>query len=148
MSDAKPPANPPAPVDLDLEWEGERRFRGRAGAVEIVMDSAAQAGPTPVQALAFALAGCMAIDLVHILTRARHTVFSLVTIFTGERAPEEPHRFVKIDLRFSIATTAPAEQVQRALDLSRNKYCSVWNSLRQDIEFNVGYELNQEEPGV
>lgn len=62
----EPKSQPPSPVPivLDLEWEGEKRLRGRAGSLEIVMDGAALAGPTPVQALAFSLAGCMAIDVV------------------------------------------------------------------------------------
>ena len=115
MSDAKPPANPPAPVDLDLEWEGERRFRGRAGAVEIVMDSAAQAGPTPVQALAFALAGCMAIDLVVILTRGRFELRGLRARLVAQRAPEDPKRFLAVDLRFTIGGAIPPDRVERAL---------------------------------
>jgi putative redox protein len=98
--------------------------------------------------LALSLAGCMAIDLVHILTRGHHTIGALSTTFTGERAPDEPHRFVKIDLAFAIATDASAEHVARAIELSRTKYCSVWNSLRQDIDFNVTYELKPQEEGA
>jgi putative redox protein len=70
----------------------------------------------------------------------------LSTTLTGERAPEEPHRFVKMDLRFTLSTTAASEQVQRALDLSRTKYCSVWNSLRQDIDLTVSYDLTGAAP--
>ena len=35
----------------------------------------------------------------------------------------------------------PADQIQRAIDLSREKYCSVWHSMRQDIELNVTFEV-------
>ena len=35
----------------------------------------------------------------------------------------------------------PDDQIQRAIDLSREKYCSVWHSMRQDIELNVTFEV-------
>ena len=141
MSDAKPPANPPAPVVLDLVWEGEKRFRGRAGGVEIVMDSASQAGPSPVEALAFALAGCIGIDLVVILTRGRFELRGLRAHLLAERAPEDPKRILAVDLRFTVAGEIPPDRVQRALDLSRQRYCSVWHSLRQDMDLKTSFEI-------
>ncbi len=135
------------PMTVTLEWDQNAlEFTGQAGKHEVSIDGATYAAASPMQLLALSLAGCMAIDVLHILTRGRHSVTALSTTFTGERAPEEPHRFVKIDLRFTIATSAGPEQIDRAFDLSRNKYCSVWNSLRQDIEFHVGYELKEQEP--
>jgi putative redox protein len=136
------------PLNVSLTWDHALEFTADAGKHEVGIDGSSYTAPSPMVFLALSLAGCMAIDVVHILTRGRHTISSLSTRFTGERAPEEPHRFVKIDLRFSIGTSAPPEQVQRALDLSRSKYCSVWNSLRQDIEFTVGFDLNQEQAGA
>ena len=88
-------------------------------------------------ALASALAGCLAIDIVHILTKGRFDMRSFSTQLTGRRADNEPRRFVSFDLRFTLDTSAPAEQVDRAIALSREKYCSVWHSLRQDIELTT-----------
>jgi putative redox protein len=136
------------PMSVSLSWDHALEFTGETGKHELGIDGASYTAPSPMQLLAVSLAGCMAIDVVHILTRGHHTVTALNTTFTGERAPEEPHRFVKIDLRFSISTSASGEQVDRALELSRNKYCSVWNSLRQDIELTVSYELKREEAGT
>jgi uncharacterized OsmC-like protein len=56
-----------APTTLELVWERDLVFGGRAGDATMILDSAGVAGPSPVQALAFALAGCMAMDVVHIL---------------------------------------------------------------------------------
>jgi uncharacterized OsmC-like protein len=111
VSDTKPSPSP-EPLVLDLEWLGENRLRGRSGGVEIVMDSPPVAGPSPVQALAFGLAGCMAIDVI-----------------------------VKVDLRYTITGDVPADRVQRAIDLSRDKYCSVWHSMRPDIELTTSFEV-------
>lgn len=130
------------PLTVTLTWDNNAlEFTGHAGKHEVGLDGASYTAPSPVQMLALSLAGCMAIDVVHILTRGRHTINALSATFSGERAPEEPHRFVKIDLRYSLSTSASTEQVQRALDLSREKYCSVWNSLREDIDLTVGFEL-------
>jgi putative redox protein len=89
----------------------------------------------------------MAIDLVHILKKCRHTLTSLDTAFTGERAAEEPKRFTKIRLHFTLATDAPPEQIDRALRLSREKYCSVWGTFRQDIELETTYSAGPPRAG-
>ncbi len=136
------------PLSISLTWDHALEFTAEAGKHEVGVDGASYTAPSPMQLLALSLAGCMAIDVVHILTKGRHTITSLTTSFTGERSPDEPHRFVKIDLRFSVTTTAPADHVQRALDLSRTKYCSVWNSLREDIEFTTSFDLTPAEGGA
>ena len=125
------------PVVVDLEWQGELRFAGRSGATEIVLDSRAVAGPSPIQAVAYGLAGCMAIDVVNILLRCRHPVMSLRASLVGHRADEVPARFTAFALHFDVVGEVPAGAVDRAIALSREKYCSVWHSLRQDIELTV-----------
>ena len=135
MADAKPPAV------VDLEWKGGLTFMARAGAREWVLDGRNEEGPSPVVTLASALGGCMAIDVVHILTRGRFDVRSLNARLTGHRAETEPRRFTAIELLFVIDTTAPADQVDRAIALSRDKYCSVLHSLRQDIELVTSVSL-------
>lgn len=131
---------PKPPLVLDLTWEGELTFAGRSGDTSIVMDSRSKAGPSPMQALAFGLAGCMAIDVVNILVKGRHPLGTLSARLVGTRAPEPPTRFVTIGLHFRIGGAVPAEAIDRAIQLSRDRYCSVWNSLRQDIDFTVTYE--------
>jgi putative redox protein len=127
-------ADPKPPVVVDLDWNGNLTFTARHGRHEWVLDGQAEAGPTPVVALAFALAGCMAIDVVHILTRGRFEVRSLKVRLRGDRAEAEPRRFVRIELRYALDTNAPPDRIERAIALSREKYCSVWHSMRQDIE--------------
>ena len=55
----------------------------------MILDSAGVAGPSPVQALAFALAGCMGMDVVHILSKGRHDLRGLKVALNGERAQED-----------------------------------------------------------
>jgi putative redox protein len=135
MTEAHPP------LVATMEWDGEQQFTAQVGRHEVSLDGSAEAAPTPVQLLALSLAGCMAIDLVHILTRGRHAVTSLRTTFTGTRAPEPPRCFTHIRLDFVVGGQVLSEHVERALQLSREKYCSVWNTLRQDIDLEVGYTI-------
>jgi putative redox protein len=133
---------PVAPTaDLELAWAGDLRFDGTSGAATIALDGDASAGPTPVQALLFGLAGCMAIDLVVILRKGRHPLQGLRARLHAERAPEAPKRVTRVELRFQVTGDIPAAAVQRAIDLSRQTYCSVWHSLRQDIEFVTSFEI-------
>jgi putative redox protein len=134
------PATKP-PTVLELIWEHDLVFGGQSGGTRITLDSASTAGPSPVQALAFALAGCMAMDVVHILRKARLDLKGLKADLTGHRSPDVPHRFTAIALHFTVTGGVPADQVQRAIDLSHEKYCSVWHSMRQDIELTATFTV-------
>ncbi len=94
-----------------------------------------------MQALAFALAGCMAMDVVHVLAKGRSDLRGLRTDLTAERSPENPHRFTAVTLHFTVTGNVPEDKVERAIALSREKYCSVWHSMRQDIDLTVTYEI-------
>ena len=135
-------ASPRPPVTVEMEWEGGLRFRGRAGTRELSLDGDSTAAVSPVEALALALAGCMASDVVHILVKGRAEPNRLTARLAAERAPEEPRRLVKVDLRFSVRGPVPADRVERAIALSREKYCSVWHSLRPDIAFTTSFEVS------
>jgi putative redox protein len=139
MPDA-PPVKPP--TLLELVWEHDLVFGGRAGDTRITLDSAAAAGPSPTQALAFGLAGCMAMDVVHILKKARQDLRGLRVDLTAARAPDVPHRFTAFAIHFTVTGDVPRDQVQRAIDLSHEKYCSVWHSLRQDITLESTFTVS------
>jgi putative redox protein len=121
-----------------LKWAGKGLvFRGGPdGGPEITLDSDAEEGPSPTHTLLLALAGCMAVDVKVILDKSRVPVESIEVEAIGTRAESVPRRFVSIALVYDVR--GPREQdkkrVQRALDLSREKYCSVLHSLDPDIE--------------
>lgn len=134
-----PPSRPPTTVDL--EWESDLRLRAKAADNELILDSDGVAGVSPMQALAMALAGCMAMDVIHILRKGRHDLRRLRVRLTGQRAPEEPRRFTAITLHFVVSGNVLSEPIERAVGLSREKYCSVWSSMRQDISLDVTHEI-------
>jgi putative redox protein len=127
---------------VQLVWERELVFAGTSADVSMTLDSDSQAGPSPMQALAFSLAGCMSMDVVHILKKGRYDLRGLRVDLTGDRAPEMPRRFTVITLHYTVTGNVPPDQVQRAIDLSRDKYCSVWHSLRQDIDLRVSFKVD------
>lgn len=124
-----------------LEWDGEQQFTGFVGKHEVPIDGDQEAAASPMQLLAMSIAGCMAIDLVHILARGRHGCTSLTVSFRAERAPGHPRRFTRIQMHFTLSGAMAPEHVERALQLSRDKYCSVWNSLRPDTGLETTFEI-------
>jgi putative redox protein len=131
-----------APTTLEIVWTHELVFEGKSAHASIVLDSAGKAGPSPVQTLAFALAGCMGMDVVYILQKGRYDLRGLKVSLVAERAQNDPHRVTAVTIDFTVAGAVPREQIQRAIDLSHEKYCSVWHSMRQDIAFTTHFSVS------
>lgn len=129
------------PTVAALQWQRDLIFHAESGGRTMTMDGDSKAGLSPVETLALALAGCMSTDVVFILTKGRYAVRALRAHLVGDRAQEDPHRFVRVNLRFTVEGDVPTDAIERAIALSREKYCSVWHSMRQDIEFTVSFEL-------
>jgi putative redox protein len=136
VADLKPP------ITAELVWSDGLRFGATSGPNAVVIDGDGAAGPSPMQLAAFGLAGCMAVDVLSILQKGRHPLTGLRASFSGERTEDPPRRYVRIALHFHVSGAVPAEAVERAIALSRDKYCSVWNSFRQDIDFTTTYALH------
>jgi putative redox protein len=131
------------PTTATLIWQGDLRFAARSGTTEIVLDSDGTAGPSPVQALAMALAGCMAIDVADIVSKGRHSFTALEATVVGQRQDDPPRRFLGFTMHFIVTGGVPDHAVERAIQLSREKYCSVWHSLRQDLPFETSFEVRR-----
>ena len=132
---------PKPPITATLTWQGDLRFRAVTPKNEIILDSDAAAGPTPPEALAMALAGCMAIDVADIVLKGRHKLTAFETKLVGHRRDDPPRHFVSFTLHFALAGDIPAHAVERAIKLSRDKYCSVWHSLRPDLQLDTTFEV-------
>jgi putative redox protein len=129
------------PTIVDLNWAGALVLNGTSDKAAMTLDSSGVAGPSPVQALAFALAGCMTMDVAYILTKGRQPFSALRSHLVADRAQEDPHRIVKMHLQVTVEGEVPADAVARAIALSYEKYCSVWHSMRQDIVFTTSHDV-------
>ena len=130
------------PVVVSADWVEGLAFTVRAGAHEIVTDGDSERGLSPVQLLAAALAGCMATDIALILTRGRQPLKALTVTLTAVRASEDPHRVLQVTLHFAVGGDVNPAHLDRAIALSREKYCSVWHSMREDITLTTATSID------
>lgn len=124
-----------------VSWAGDGMvYEGRTGSAQpILLDGDSRTGPSPTEALLMALAACMAIDIVAILGKSRVTVEDLWVDVSGVRTPDPPRRFasLRIEVRAKGPTEADQAKLERAAQLSHDKYCSVFHTLRPDLDVEL-----------
>jgi len=126
---------------VQLEWTGQGlAFNGTgASGVTTPIDGDAQIGCSPMEALLLAVGGCMAIDVLVILEKSRVAVTSLSLDAEGLRAESDPKRYESVRLVYYIEGPEDDDEakLQRAIDLSRDKYCSVLHTMRPDLDLTI-----------
>ena len=128
-------------VTLSLDWQGDLKFVNSEGSPAISLHSSTPGVSSPPQALAYAVMACMAMDVVHVIQKARNELQALTIKFEGERAKEHPRRFVWMAIDFQVRGDVEDAVVERAIELSRTKYCSVWNTVRPDVELRTSFTV-------
>jgi putative redox protein len=133
-----------------LTWDKELIFVGRTQeGYEIDFDAHVQWGCKPTDSLLLSLAGCMGIDIVMFLQKMRMQLASFKIDIVGERNPTPPQYYKAIEMVLKIAgKDLDPKKIDRAIKLSHEKYCSVYNSLRKDMDVKVRYILEDKEPEV
>lgn len=136
------PEGVPSEYPIEVIWEGEKRYRGGpAGGPYLTVDGERQVAPSPVDTLLIAVASCSAIDVVEILTKRRTPPGSLSVRVEFSRAPTPPRRLTDARLVYTVETASEREHVERAVQLSFEKYCSVSTSLAPDTRLSWAVEL-------
>ena len=128
-------------MKVNVEWtpptlfEGLSESQAQAVMAERPKDDEVPAGPSPMETVLMALCSCAGLDIVEILQKMRAPLADLHIEADAERATEPPRVFTKIHLRFHVAGQGLArEQVERAVNLSIDKYCSVAGMLKQTAQ--------------
>jgi putative redox protein len=114
-----------------VTWAGEASFQAQSESGHtLIMDGppdhgGRNLGPRPMELVLMGMGGCTAFDVVHILRKARQDVTDCVAHIDAERAPTDPKVFTRIHVHFVVTGRKlnPA-QVERAIHLSAEKYCS------------------------
>ena len=106
-------------------------FKARAGKHEMILDTAVEIGGSdqgfrPMELMLISLAGCSAIDIVHILNKGKHAIHSYTAEVEAERRDELPRIFSSINMIITVDTDAPDTVIARAAKLTREKYCSAY----------------------
>lgn len=132
-----------------LTWSGEGlQFLGQTDAagesIVIPLDGETQAGASPMELLLLSLAGCMAIDVRLILERSRVPLESFSIRVEGIRKDDHPQAYRSIQLHLQLEGPSEADRakVERAIQLSEEKYCSVHHSLDASMEIQTTFELS------
>ena len=135
-------------MKIRVKWVDQVSFVAESGSGHaLVVDGAPEAGGRnlgmrPMELLLAGAATCTAIDVVWILRRARQPIADCVVEADGERAAEEPKVFTRIHLRYRVAGRGlDARQVERAVKLSKEKYCSATIMLGSTAEITYDVEI-------
>jgi putative redox protein len=134
-------------VDADmkarLHWEQDLYFTASTQrGYDMEFDGNVQMGCMPLEGLLLSLAGCLAIDVVSILQKMRCSLSSMSMKIHGKRSETPPQRLLSVALElFMKGDNLPEEKVRRAISLSEEKYCSVHNSLREDIDIQTIFHI-------
>ena len=114
----------------------------------IVMDAPAESkgegtGPRPIELVLYALGGCTAMDVVSVLEKKRIDVRGVEVIVTGvQREDDYPHHYAHVSVEYVVTgVDIPDAAVQRAIDLSENKYCSVKGMFGPQVEVTTSYRI-------
>ena len=138
-----------------VKWvEGVSFVAETSSGHSVVVDGAPEAGgrnigPRPMELVLAGTAACTAFDVVWILKKARQPVTDCVVEAEAERAPAEPKVFTRIHLRYRIAgRDLDPHQVERAVKLSKEKYCSATIMLASTAEITTEVLLETAEAGT
>lgn len=123
-------------------------FLGESGSGHsVLMDGPPEAGgknlgPRPMEMLLMGTGGCAAFDVVLILKKSRQDISDCVVEIEAERALEEPKVFTRIHFHFILTgKQLKAEQVERAIKLSAEKYCSASIMLGKTAELTHDFKI-------
>lgn len=104
---------------------------------------------SPAQMLLLGAAGCMGMDVVVVLNKKRIAVDSIEVTVTGHQPDDYPKPFEIVGVHFSITGQNVSEKaVQKAIDLSRDKYCIVGQTLQHVVDLKTSYQINNKKRRV
>lgn len=134
-----------------VRWVEEATFLGESGSGHaVVMDGppdhgGRNLGVRPMEMLLLGLGGCTAFDVVMILKKSRQPVSDCIVELEAERAETDPKVFTRIHVHFVVSGTGLAEkQVERAVRLSAEKYCSASIMLGKSAAITHDFEIRGE----
>jgi len=134
-------------MEAKVSWVDGLTFIGHSGSGHAVVfdaDRDSNAAPTPMEMLLMSAGACSSVDVVSILQKARQHIAGCEVQLSAERADTVPKVFTSLHLHFVVSGTALSEkQVERAVNLSAEKYCSVSIMLSQSVKVTHSFSIKQ-----
>ena len=131
-------------VKVKLDWNGGMKFTAvNASGQQTVIDGDRKTAASPVEVLLEALGACTAIDVVLILEKMRTPAKKLEVTIDGNRRQTDPKYYTDLRVRFDVWGDAiKPEKLARAINLSFEKYCSVYHTLRPDLKVETEFQIH------
>ncbi len=131
-----------------VKWVEDVMFLGESGTGHtVVMDGPEEAGGhgtgmRPMELLLLGMGGCTAFDVVEILKKSRQDIRDCVVEVDGERSEEVPKVYTNIHVHYKITgKEVKPNFVQRAINMSIEKYCSATLMLAKTATITHDYEI-------
>lgn len=99
-------------------------------------------GARPMEVVLMALAGCTSMDMLSMLEKMREEVKAYKVVVNADRADDHPKVFTKIHVHYILQGQLGEKNVERAIQLSMDKYCSVTHMLNKTAEITHSYEIH------
>jgi len=127
-----------------IQWTSAQKFLGISPSGHTVpfdSDRTSNQAPGPMEMVLLALGACTATDIVIILEKKRQSLQSLEVLCSGERAPDPPTVWTKLEILFRLRGSIDDAAVQHAISLTEEKYCSVAAMLKKTATITWRYEI-------
>ncbi len=135
-------------MQVNLSWQGKLALQAKTElGHKILLDTKPDAGgegkgSSPMELVLVALGGCTAMDIIVIMRKKRVELQGLSIQVDGERASEHPKYFTKINVEYHFeGKDLKEEDVKQAIELSRDKYCSVSAMLKEKAEISYRWNI-------
>lgn len=137
-------------MDAKLTWKSGLKFTGVADSgIEVPLDTTLEhggegLGVVPMEMILMGLGGCTSMDVISILAKKRQEVTSFEILLHGDRSTEHPKVFTNITIEYVVKGKGldPAA-VERAVELSENKYCPGMAMLRKAVDISTSFRVEE-----
>jgi len=131
-----------------LVWEGQGvgfKATGGSGYTTRFDNPSGPNAASPMELVAMAAGACTALDVIDIMRKKKQDVIGFEVNVLGRRTNDHPMVFTEIDIEYVFrGRNIDPRAVERSIELSLSKYCSVNNMLKQSVKINDHYRIVEE----
>jgi len=134
--------------EVKFTYRGGLQFAAKTGSGhEVIMDGdpaygGENRGPRPMELVLVGLGGCSGMDVASILKKKKMDVTAIDISVKGERAPDYPKKYTDVEIEFTVkGKNLAKEAVEKAVELSMNKYCSVKATIEGVAKVKWSYKI-------
>lgn len=131
-------------------WQSGMKFEattttGHHLVLDTLPPGGTDSGPKPIELVLTALGGCTAMDVLSILQKMREPIEGLSVEVEGTRAAVHPMSYTDITMVYHVQGNVEPASLERAIELSRRKYCGVYAMLKHSAQIGTRYEIERGE---